>query len=161
MVAILFVCLGNICRSPTAEGVFRDLCESLGWGEQIRIDSAGTGDWHVGHPPDSRAIAAAARRGIDLSLLRARQVRVADFKEFDFVMAMDSSNFRDLALLQPQDSAAELSRWLSWAGSTAPADVPDPYYGSDGGFEEVLDLIEDASRGFLTHLVSTGKIVAS
>ncbi|MGD2006802.1 MAG: low molecular weight protein-tyrosine-phosphatase [Cellvibrionales bacterium] len=161
MVAVLFVCLGNICRSPTAEGVFRGLCESRGVGEQIRVDSAGTGDWHVGNPPDSRAIAAAARRGIDLSLLRARQVRVADFQEFDFVMAMDSSNLRDLALLQPQDSKAELSRWLSWAGSTVPGDVPDPYYGGDGGFEKVLDLVEEASQGFLAHLVSSGKIVAS
>lgn len=158
MVAVLFVCLGNICRSPTAEGVFRGLCESRGVGGQIRVDSAGTGDWHVGNPPDSRAVAAAARRGIDLSSLRARQVRVADFREFDFVLAMDSSNFRDLALLQPQDAPTQLSRWLSWAGSGAPVDVPDPYYGGDEGFERVLDLIEDASRGFLAHLVSSGRV---
>ena len=158
MVAILFVCLGNICRSPTAEGVFRSLCRSKGLSEQVYVDSAGTGGWHVGNPADPRAVAAAAGRGIDLSPLRARQVEAVDFRRFNYVLAMDSSNFQDLSALQPGDGSAQLSRLLSWAGPNAPVDVPDPYYGGDDGFEQVLDLIEEASQGFLAHLIATGNV---
>ena len=106
MVAILFVCLGNICRSPTAEGVFRSRCRSKGLSEQVYVDSAGTGGWHVGNPADPRAVAAAAGRGIDLSPLRARQVEAVDFRRFNYVLAMDSSNFQDLSALQPVDGSA-------------------------------------------------------
>ena len=154
MTSVLLVCLGNICRSPTAEGVLRAMCEAEGVGEQLRIDSAGTGGWHVGNPPDPRAIAAAAKRGVDLSCLRARQATAEDFHDFDFILAMDSSNYRDLEALRPQGSRAILARFLSFAGAGAPIDVPDPYYGGDDGFDAVLDLIEEASSGFIEHLRS-------
>ena len=107
MKSVLFVCLGNICRSPTAEGVFRHQCEQLGLADQIQIDSAGTAGWHVGKPPDARGVAAAANRGIDISGLRGRQVTPADFYDFDLILAMDSANLNDLEILKPADSEAE------------------------------------------------------
>ncbi len=158
MIKVLFVCLGNICRSPTAEGVFRAQCQQFGIADQIHIESAGTADWHTGKSPDPRAIAAAGKRGIDLSLLRARQVSVTDFVNFDFVLAMDSSNHSDLVALQPQDSASQVQRLLFYGSLTDPEDVPDPYYGGEDGFDDVLDLIEAASTGLIQYLIASGAV---
>ena len=158
MVSLLFVCLGNICRSPTAEGIFRATCQHRGLLDQFRIDSAGTAGWHVGKPPDTRAIRAARGRDADLSMLRARQVEAADFENFDFILAMDKSNVEDLIALRPQHSSAHLHRFLEFNQSANSLDVPDPYYGGDEDFELVLDLITKASEGFLDHLIATGHI---
>lgn len=149
---VLFVCMGNICRSPTAEGVFRHLVAQQGLAEQVVADSAGTHDYHIGAPPDARAQAAAARRGYDLSALRARQVTQDDFASFDHVLAMDAAN---LGLLQAQCPDAYRSRlklFLEFAEDNALQEVPDPYYGGAQGFEEVLDLVEDAANGLLRHI---------
>ncbi len=149
--AILFVCMGNICRSPTAEGVFRRLLEAEGEGLQVEIDSAGTHSYHAGAAPDRRAQAAALRRGIDLSAQRARQVTVEDFERFDFVLAMDEDN---LAILHAQCPPARRQRvrlFLEY-GTLGERNVPDPYYGGENGFERVLDLVEDAARGLLASL---------
>lgn len=158
MISVLFVCLGNICRSPTAEGIFRATCQQHELSGQFRIDSAGTAGWHVGKPPDIRGVAAAGRRGVDLSMLRARQVEAGDFENFDFILAMDESNIEDLIALRPQHSAAHLHRFLEFNQSANSLDVPDPYYGGDEDFELVLDLITKASEGFLDHLIATGHI---
>lgn len=141
---VLFVCLGNICRSPTAEGVFRAM---LSPEDNIGVDSAGTGAWHVGNPPDGRAIEEAARRGNDISGLRARQVSAADFHDFDLILAMDRSNLADLERLRPADSRADVRLFLSYGPG---GEVPDPYY--EGGFDRAYDLIEQASRGLLSAL---------
>ena len=148
MVKVLFVCLGNICRSPSAEGVFRALVEDQGLSETIGVDSAGTSSWHIGQQPDSRAQAAARRRGIDLSTLRCRQVKPADFETFDYVIGMDRSNFADLSSLAA-GARDRVHMFLDFAPETGVKEVPDPYYGGDGGFDEVLDLIEAASKGLL------------
>ena len=152
MISLLFVCLGNICRSPTAEGVFRATCQQRELSGQFRIDSAGTAEWHVGKPPDTRALRAARGRGVDLSMLRARQVEAGDFENFDFILAMDESNIEDLSALRPQGSSAHLHRFLEFNKSANSLDVPDPYYGGDAGFEQVLDLVEDACAGLLTDI---------
>lgn len=144
---ILFVCLGNICRSPTAEGVFTALAAKAG--ATVEVDSAGTGDWHVGDPPDARAQAEAAGRGYDLSVLRARQAVAADFARFDLILAMDRANLAALERMRPAGSATPVRLFLDYADG--PRDeVPDPYY--EGGFDLVLDLIEDASTGLLARL---------
>jgi len=161
MVSVLFVCLGNICRSPTAEGVFRSICQERGLANQVRIDSAGTAGWHAGKSPDGRATLAAANRGVDLSGLRARQVKDTDFYHFDFVIAMDGNNVDDLEALKPVDGRGEIHRLLAFGESDSPLDVPDPYYGGDAGYELVLDLITSASQGFLDHLVATGLIASN
>ena len=149
MIKVLFVCLGNICRSPTAEGVFRALIDREGLGDRISIDSAGVGSWHIGEAPDRRAQAAARLRGIDLSSQRGRQVKAQDFDRFDYVIAMDSDNHRDLSGLCPADKKDCLHKFLQFAPELGHGDVPDPYYGGDGGFDAVLDLIEAASIGLL------------
>ncbi len=152
--SILFVCLGNICRSPTAEGVFRaKLAEDKRFnGIDLHIDSAGTGDWHVGKSPDARAQQAAKGRGYDLSGLRARQVESRDFKRFDFILAMDNDNLSHLQRLgQAQGYSGHVGLFLAF-GNTAQREVPDPYYGGEQGFQQVLDLIENASLGLLDHL---------
>jgi protein-tyrosine phosphatase len=146
-VRILFVCLGNICRSPTAEGVMRRLVREEGLEGQIEIDSAGTGGWHVGAPPDARATEAARRRGTDLTGA-ARRFTVADFDRFDLILAMDADNRRELLALAPDDEARAKVRMFR-AGDL---DVPDPYYGGDDGFEEVLDLVEEAARELLAEI---------
>lgn len=146
---VLFVCLGNICRSPTAEGVLRHKLLEAGLAEQVEVDSAGTGDWHVGKAPDTRTRQAALRRGYDLSLLRARQVSVEDFSRFDLVLAMDHSNLRDLKGLRRNGSEPDL--FLRRYG-LVPEEVPDPYYGGEEGFEEVLDLIEQACDGLVAEI---------
>ena len=154
---VLFVCLGNICRSPTAEGVFRTLATAAGAlqrGWILDIDSAGTGDWHAGEAPDRRSIAAARRRGYDLSTLRARQVQTRDFHEFDLLLAMDRRNLGDLLALRPEGAKAEVRLFLQYAPDCARDEVPDPYYGGPEGFDEVLDLCEVASRGLLTAIAS-------
>ncbi len=149
MIRVLFVCTGNICRSPTAEGVFRALADAEGLGEAIEADSAGTHGYHVGDAPDTRAQAAAARRGIDLSGQRSRLFGAGDFETFDYVLAMDRMNYRTLSIVCPAHARGRLSLFLAFAPSLGLDEVPDPYYGADGGFEEVLDIVEAASRGLL------------
>lgn len=148
---VLFVCLGNICRSPTAEGVFRQRLQAAGLAERVQVDSAGTGDWHVGKAPDQRTRLAAQRRGYDLAPLRARQVAVEDFQRFDLILAMDHSNLKHLQALRPGAASAELDLFLR-RYQLALDEVPDPYYGGDDGFEQVLDLIEQASDALLTEI---------
>jgi protein-tyrosine phosphatase len=151
---VLFVCLGNICRSPTAEGVFRALAERESPGLITRVDSAGTGDYHIGEPPDLRAQAAAAARGYDLSGLRARQIQAEDFNAFDLLLAMDRANLRALARLAPRNCAATTALMLEFAGRDGPREVPDPYYGGPGDFAQVVELVEIASRRILVRLAS-------
>jgi len=147
---VLFVCLGNICRSPTAEAVLRALTTSNK--VDLTIDSAGTAAYHIGKSPDERSMAAAAKRGIDMQGLKARQVGKQDFYDFDYVFAMDKSNYADLSDLQPADGKAELVLFLDEYGSKERDEVPDPYYGGDLGFEWVLDLLESACSDFLTRI---------
>ncbi len=146
---ILFVCLGNICRSPAAEGVLR--AKSRKRGMKLFIESAGTGAWHVGDPPDPRMIKAAGKRGYDLAYQRARKVGLADFYEFDYLLAMDLANHTDLMELAPPNRNADIRLFLDFADCET-RETPDPYYGGDGGFERVLDLIELGASGFLDHL---------
>ncbi len=152
-IRILFVCMGNICRSPTAEGVFRRKIEEAGLADRVEIDSAGTHAYHVGEPPDPRAREAASRRGIDLSGLRARQAQADDFARFDYVLAMDRDNYHGLMRLAERNrGAARLHLFLEFARGIGEQEVPDPYYGGDQGFEQVLDMIEEASDGLIEHL---------
>ena len=150
MVRICFVCLGNICRSPTAEGVMRRLITEAGLSDVIALDSAGTSAYHVGESPDRRATAAAARRGITLSGA-SRSVVPADFQRFDYVIAMDASNLRHLRRMAPDPAAQERLHLLRSFDPASPdgAEVPDPYYGGINGFETVLDICEAACRGLL------------
>lgn len=147
-VNVLFVCLGNICRSPTAHGVFQQKVHEAGLADQIYVDSAGTAAWHIGKSPDTRSSAAAAKRGYDLSLLRARQAIESDFKKFDYILAMDDENLQNLEAIMPADYSGELKLFLDYC-STSHRQVPDPYYGGADGFELVLDLVEEASNGLL------------
>ncbi len=155
-VSVLFVCLGNICRSPTAHGVFLHLLNCNGLDQCIRVDSAGTGDWHVGRPPDRRAAQAALNRGYDLRDLRARQVSTADFAEFDYILAMDRNNLQDIQRLCPVGYRGYLGLLLEYGSKCGQTEVPDPYSGGESGFELVLDLVEDACTGLLREL-STSK----
>jgi protein-tyrosine phosphatase len=148
---VLFVCLGNICRSPTAEGVLRHKLREAGLDAQVHVDSVGTGDWHVGKGVDSRTAQAALRRGYDLSALRARQVSAADFADFDLILAMDTQNLKDLQRMRPSTSTAEVDLFLRrYQG--ARDEVPDPYYGGAAGFDEVLDLVEHACDALMHEL---------
>jgi protein-tyrosine phosphatase len=147
--AVLFVCLGNICRSPTAHGVFEQIARDTGHDDWLAVDSCGTGSWHVGEAPDRRATAEALRRGYRLDHLRARQVSAADFETFDYILAMDKSNLRDLKALCPVGFQGHLGLFLDFHPDTVAVEVPDPYYGGDDGFADVLDLIEGASHGLL------------
>jgi protein-tyrosine phosphatase len=153
---VLFVCLGNICRSPTAHGVFEKLVADAGLQDKIEIDSAGTGDWHIGRPPDERTKRAAKQRGYDLSHLRARQVTGADFHDFDYVLAMDKSNLKDLRSMAGDKSNCHVSLFLDFAESSWKREVPDPYYGGEDGFETVLELVEDGARGLLETIKGAG-----
>lgn len=149
--SVLFVCTGNICRSPTAEGVFRKLLADNALEQKVRADSAGTHDYHVGQPPDRRATAHARGRGYDISGLRARQVVAADFAAFDLLLAMDRGHLEILQRMSPQEHRHKLRLFLEFSGQ-GNADVPDPYYGGSEGFEQVLDMVEAASRGLLDHV---------
>ena len=151
---VLFVCLGNICRSPTAEGVMREIAAREFPSLEIEFDSAGTADYHVGEPPDRRTVAAARRRGYELAHLRARQVQPDDFDRFDFVLAMDRANFAELSDRRPRSATARVGLFLEYAPETGFAEVPDPYYGGVEEFERVLDLCEAAARGMLASLVN-------
>lgn len=148
-VSILFVCMGNICRSPTAESVFRSQVEAAGWRDRVHVDSAGTHDYHIGDQPDRRAQQVGAQRGYDLSRLRGRQVCQSDFIEFDHVLAMDNANLAILQRLCPDEHAGKLALFMNYASNCNEREVPDPYYGGAQGFERVLDMIEDAGRGLL------------
>jgi protein-tyrosine phosphatase len=148
-IKVLFVCMGNICRSPTAEGVFRKLVEDRGLDHLFEIDSAGTHAYHIGKAPDQRAQRAALSRGVDLSPLRARQVEVSDFAEFDHVLVMDQDNMDALVFVCPKSHAHKLQLFLDYAPNVSSREVPDPYYGGAQGFERVLDLVEAAATGFL------------
>jgi protein-tyrosine phosphatase len=153
---VLFVCLGNICRSPTAEGVVRHLIRERGLEDEIEIDSAGTGGWHVGHAPDERATEAARRRGIALDGSARRFDPAADFDRFDLILAMDEENRRDLLALAPDEEARDKVRMFREfdpaSRGNGDLDVPDPYYGGEQGFEHVLDLVDAAARGLLDDL---------
>jgi protein-tyrosine phosphatase len=149
---VLFVCMGNICRSPTAQGVFEQLVQSEGLSEHILIDSAGTHAYHVGNPPDKRSQAAAKSRGLDLSAQRARKVAVRDFGHFDYIMAMDHANLEDLQQVAPVEQHGRIHLFMQFASRWNVDEVPDPYYGGDSGFERVLDMAEDAAAGLLAHI---------
>ncbi|VAW50490.1 Low molecular weight protein tyrosine phosphatase [hydrothermal vent metagenome] len=151
MVKVLFVCMGNICRSPTAEGVFRHQVEQANLNDQFSIDSAGTHAYHVGNSPDSRATDAALKRNVDLTQQRARRVSVDDFSTFDYVIAMDESNKDDLLAICPAGYEDRIHLFLEF-GNSHESEVPDPYYGQGRGFEIVLNLVEDASEGLLNQL---------
>jgi protein-tyrosine phosphatase len=146
---VLFVCTGNICRSPTAEAVFRKLVADAGLSKAILTDSAGTHGYHIGEPPDPRAQASAAGRGYDLSALRARRVERADFQRFDLIVAMDRGHLAALSRIADSFAAGKLKLMMSYASRFTDKDVPDPYYGGPQDFERVLDMIEDAARGLL------------
>jgi protein-tyrosine phosphatase len=153
--AVLFVCLGNICRSPTAEGVFRAVLEREGLARRVRVDSAGLGNWHVGSPPDRRAIQAARRRGYDLTALRGRQVVRADFARFGWILGMDDANLRALDAIKPLEFDGYLGLLLDFAPELGVREVPDPYYGGPAGFDRVLDMIEASAAGLLARLQPT------
>jgi len=148
-VSVLFVCMGNICRSPTAEGVFRHLVQQEGHDNWITTDSAGTHAYHIGEQPDLRSQQTARGRGIDLSDLRARKATIVDFNEFDYILAMDNDNYLMLEDLCPPGHEEKLSLFLDFSKDYSETEVPDPYYGGDQGFEHVFDLVESASRGLL------------
>ena len=149
MIRVLFVCLGNICRSPASEGVFRNIVANAGLDDVIGVDSAGMGGWHVGDPPDSRGQAAAVKRGYNLSGQRARQVTISDFADFDYIIGMDRSNCAELTAMAPKKARDKIKLFLDFAPQFGLQDVPDPYYGGPEGFETVLDLVEEASKGLL------------
>ncbi len=155
IIRVLFVCTGNICRSPTAEAVFRARVEEAGLARHILIDSAGTHDYHIGDPPDARTQRAAGLRGYDMSALRGRQVEAADFSRFDYVLAMDRANLAILQRLRPSDASGHLGLFLEFASRHSQHEVPDPYYGGTVGFERVLDMVEDAAEGLLGHIRKT------
>lgn len=149
MVKVLFVCMGNICRSPTAEGVFRKLVVEADMTKQIDIASAGTHAYHIGEPPDLRSQEAARRRGIDLSALRGRHVTGQHIKDYDYVLAMDSENYDGLLDICPRGYEEKIRLFLEFAPHRPEREVPDPYYGGASGFDRVLDMIEEAARGLL------------
>lgn len=157
MRALLFVCTGNICRSPTAEGVFRHKARAAGVEDRLRIESAGMGGWHIGEEPDPRAMAAAVARGFSLDGQRARQIDPGDFHEFDLILGMDRGHMRQLERVRPSGARAELRLFLDFAPGHEGRDVPDPYYGDAGGFEEVLDMVEAGAEGLLRHILEAGR----
>jgi len=150
VIRVVFVCLGNICRSPTAEGVFRQLVEQQGLSEHITADSSGTSGWHNGEPPDRRSQQSAMARGIDLSGLRSRQALPEDFHNFDYVLAMDSSNYDNLQAMCPPGHEDRLHMFMKFAPDQGRLDVPDPYY--EDGFDGVFDMLDAASKGLLAEI---------
>jgi protein-tyrosine phosphatase len=151
-VKVLFVCMGNICRSPTAHGVFRNLVHTAGLAERIEVDSAGTHAYHVGNPPDKRARATAARRGVDLEDLRARQVRPEDIEYYDYVLAMDQDNYHGLSAICPPGLERKIGLYLDYAREIRSREVPDPYFGGPDGFEQVFDMVQAAAEGLLADI---------
>ncbi len=149
---ILFVCLGNICRSSMAEGFLRAELKKRGL-SRIEVDSAGTSNWHIGNPPDSRAIATAAKHGIDISGQRARQITPEDFERFDLIIAMDADNYTDLQALAPSASLKQLVMCLDFSSMTNGGNVPDPYYGGQEGFNLLIGMLKDACKGIANHIV--------
>ena len=158
MIKVLLVCMGNICRSPTAEGVFRAQVEAAGLDRQIHIDSAGTHDYHIGDTPDGRAQTAAAKRGYDLSRLRGRQVGQEDFLAYDYILAMDMDNLTRMQAQCPAKYAHKIGLFMEYSKNFLEREVPDPYYGGGAGFEKVLDMVEDAGQGLLAHLKREKKL---
>lgn len=152
---VLFVCMGNICRSPTAHGVFEQLVESKGLSQQIFTDSAGTHAYHVGESPDPRSQAKAREYSVDISHQRAQKVKIEDFEHFDYIIAMDGSNYYDLEQLAPSHLQQKIYRFMQFAPAWDNEDVPDPYYGRGDGFENVFKMVEAASEGLLKHILST------
>ena len=150
MISFLFVCLGNICRSPTAEAVFRLKAEEAGL--HVKVSSAGTGSWHEGEPPDSRSIKAGMRRGYDFQGQVSRKITKKDFLEYDYILAMDKNNLQDLIKICPDHLIPKISLFMDFSIGTGVDEVPDPYYGGKDGFNEVLDLIELASKGLILSL---------
>jgi protein-tyrosine phosphatase len=150
-VKVLFVCMGNICRSPTAHGVFQALVDEQGLRDRVLVDSAGTHSYHIGSPPDPRSQDTARSRGVNLAGLRARQFQSQDFLEFDFLIAMDRSNFVDMAALKPDKPRARLDLMLDYSKQTDHREVPDPYFG-EAGFDRVFDMVREASQGLLRHI---------
>jgi len=149
-ISVLFVCLGNICRSPTAHGVFEKMVAEAGLQRHISVDSCGTGDWHIGHSPDERSASAALTRGYDLSHLRSRQITANDFSQFDYILVMDKQNLLDVQAMCPTDYSGKLELFLDYANNFSETkEVPDPYYGGLSGFDHVIDLVEDASKTLL------------
>jgi protein-tyrosine phosphatase len=155
---VLFVCMGNICRSPTAEGVFAKLIKEKHLDKHFTIDSAGTHAYHIDDAPDLRSQKAASDRGVTLSHLRARKVNVGDFEKFDYILAMDSDNHANLMALCPDTHKSKVQYFLNYAPQLGTREVPDPYYGGKYGFEKVLDMIEAASEGFLAHIKKTARL---
>ncbi len=151
-IKVLFVCLGNICRSPTAQGIFQQKVKEAGLENEIYIESAGTGAWHIGKAPDSRTLEAASKRGYDFSEQRARQIDLKDFENFDYVLVMDKVNLSELRQMTPSNFTGRLDLFLSYGSRSDYTEVPDPYYGGDQGFDLVLDLVEDAAEGLLAQL---------
>ena len=158
-IRVLFVCLGNICRSPMAEGIFRDMLRSEGLLDRFHHDSCGTGSWHVGSEPDRRAQACLSGHGIDISDLRGRQLTESDFRDFDVVLAMDSSNYDGCLRLAPDEEAKKkVRKMLSYHGNPQMLDVPDPYHGGQQGFENVYEMLRVSCRNLLTELVRSGNL---
>lgn len=151
-ISVLFCCMGNICRSPTAETVFRSRVEEAGLAQHISIDSVGTHDYHIDNPPDLRTQKAAMHRGYDMSMLRGRQVEVADFSRFDYILAMDNDNMSILQRLCPSAQRNRLGLFLEYAQHHQEQEVPDPYHGGADGFERVLDMVEDGAEGLLVNI---------
>lgn len=154
MIRVLFVCLGNICRSPTAEGIFRHRVAAAGLDGQIATDSCGTSGWHIGNPPDPRAVAEAARRGIRIDDLRGRATAIEDFSRFDYILAMDRRNLADLRAMCPPGAAHRLHLFLNFAPEVGRDEVPDPYTGGAEHFRSVFDMISAGADGLLTHITA-------
>ncbi|MBF0265147.1 MAG: low molecular weight phosphotyrosine protein phosphatase [Gammaproteobacteria bacterium] len=152
-VKVLFVCMGNICRSPTAHGVFQNLVNDNNMANNFEIDSAGTHAYHVGEKPDKRAMSTASGKGVDLSYIRARQVEVSDFSYYDYILAMDQDNYSNLMRIAPDEYHSKVHLFLDFAEKNKTfKEVPDPYYGGIKGFDNVFDMVDDASHGLLNHI---------
>lgn len=149
---LLVVCLGNICRSPLAEGALRARIEASPLAGRVQVDSAGTGDWHAGQPPDRRAVACARGHGVDIAGLRARQIRADDFQAFDWLLCADADNLRDVRRLSPPQARDRVALLLDWAGTVPAGEVPDPYYGHADHFEEVWRLVDTAAQAVVARL---------